>query len=123
MPSPKETLQSLYKGIMEPHFRYCCSVWGCAGSSEINQLQKLQKRAARIITNSSFDAPSRPLIEKLGWKTVDQLISSEAKTIVCGATSTGEKNLKGKEISVCATQQIMLFRIGSHNYVLHDNLC
>ena len=67
---------------MEPHFRYCCSVWGCAGSSEINQLQKLQKRAARIITNSSFDAPSRPLIEKLGWKTVDQLISSESKTMV-----------------------------------------
>ena len=29
--------------------------------------------------------------------------------LVCGATSTGEKNLKGKEIWVCATQQIMLF--------------
>ena len=57
---PKETLKTLYTGIVEPHFRYCCSVWGCAGSSEINQLQKLQKRAARIITNSSFDAPSRP---------------------------------------------------------------
>ena len=79
---PKETLQTLYTGIVEPHFRYCCSVWGCAGSSEINQLQKLQKRAARIITNSSFDAPSRPLIEELGWQTVDQLISSESKTMV-----------------------------------------
>ena len=79
---PKETFQTLYTGIVEPHFRYCCSVWGCAGSSEINQLQKLQKRAARIITNSSFDAPSRPLIEKLGWKTDDQLISSESKTMV-----------------------------------------
>ena len=79
---PKETLQTLYTGIVEPHFRYCCSVWGCADSSEINQLQKLQKRAARIITNSSFDAPSRPLIEELGWQTVDQLISSESKTMV-----------------------------------------
>ena len=78
---PKETLQTLYTGIVEPHFRYCCSVWGCAGSSETNQLQKLQNKA-RIITNSSFDAPSRPLIEKLGWKTVDQLISSESKTVV-----------------------------------------
>ena len=79
---PKETLQTLYAGIVEPHFRYCFSVWGCAGSSEINQLQKRQKRAARIITNSSFDAPSRPLIEELGWQTVDQLISSESKTMV-----------------------------------------
>ena len=68
-------------GIVEPHFRYCCSVWGGAGSTEINQLQKLQKRAPRIITNSSFDAPSRPLIEMLGWKTVDELITGESKTM------------------------------------------
>ena len=55
---PMESLKTLYTGIAEPHFRYCCSVWGCAGSTEINQLQKLQNRAARIITNSSFDTPS-----------------------------------------------------------------
>ena len=65
-----------------PHFRYCCSVWGCCGSREINQLQKLQNRAARIVTNSSFDTPSRPLIERLGWRTIEQLISIESKTVV-----------------------------------------
>ena len=27
----QETLKTLYTGIVEPHFRYCCSVWGCAG--------------------------------------------------------------------------------------------
>ena len=67
---------------MEPHFRYCCSVWDCAGLTEINQLQKLQNRAARIITNSSFDAPSRPLIEEMGWKTIDEMITGESKTMV-----------------------------------------
>ena len=75
-------LDNLYTGIVEPHFRYCCSVWGCCGSTEINQLQKLQNRAARIVTNSSFDTPSRPLIERLGWKTIEQLISYESKTMV-----------------------------------------
>ena len=80
--SVMKTLQTLYTGIVELHFRYCCSVWGCAGSSDIDQLQKLQKRAARIITNSIFDAQSRPLIEELGWQTVEQLISSESKTMV-----------------------------------------
>ena len=79
---PKETLQTLYMGIVEPHFRYCCSVWGCAGFTDIKQLQKLQNRAARIITNSSFDAPSRPLIDSLGWKTIDELVSSESKIMV-----------------------------------------
>ena len=34
---PRESLKTLYTGIVEPHFRYCCSVWGCAGSTEINQ--------------------------------------------------------------------------------------
>ena len=79
---PGVTLENLYTGIVEPHFRYCCSVWGCCGSSEIKQLQKLQNRAARIVTNSSFDSPSRPLIERLGWKTIEQLISNESKTMV-----------------------------------------
>ena len=68
--------------IVEPLFRYCCSVWGCAGSTELNKLQKLQNVAARIITNSSFDTPSRPLIDQLGWKTIEQLIASEFKTMV-----------------------------------------
>ena len=78
---PMTSLKTLYKGIFEPHFRYCCSVWGCAGSTEISQLQKLQNRAARIIANSSSDTPSRPLIVELGWKTIE-LIENESKTMV-----------------------------------------
>ena len=34
---------------------------------------------ARIITNSSFDTPSRPLIDQL---TIEQLVASESKTMV-----------------------------------------
>ena len=61
---------SMYTGIVEPHFRYCCSVWGCCGLTEINHLQKLQNRAARIITGSRYDAPGLPLVKRLGWKTI-----------------------------------------------------
>lgn len=50
---PLETYNKLYAGIVEPHFRYCCSLCGCCGVTEKNHLQKLQNRAARIITNSS----------------------------------------------------------------------
>ena len=67
-------------------FSVCCCLICRAQETNVDarltRFSKLQKRAARIITNSSFDAPSRPLIEKLGWKTVDQLISSESKTMV-----------------------------------------
>ena len=79
---PEETLNTLYTGIIEPHFRYCCLVWGCSGVTEINQLQKLQNRAARTVTGSSFDTPCQPLIKKLGWKTIDQLITSETYIMV-----------------------------------------
>ena len=79
---PEETLRTMYTGIVEPHFRYCCSVWGCCGATEINQLQKLQNRAARIVTGSSFDTPGQPLIKRLGWKTIDELIASESNIMV-----------------------------------------
>ena len=79
---PLATVIKLYTSIVEPHFRYCCSVWGCCGVTEIKKLQKLQNRAARILTNSSYDTPSRPLIDKLGWKTLEKLICDESKTMV-----------------------------------------
>ena len=55
----QETLKTLYTGIVEPHFRCCCSVWDCACLTELDQLQKLQNRAARIITSHSFDTPKQ----------------------------------------------------------------
>ena len=62
---PEETLKTLYTGIIESHFCYCCLAWGCSGVTEINQLQKLQNRAARIITGRSFDTPCQPLIKEV----------------------------------------------------------
>ena len=76
------SLKTLYTGIVEPHIRYCCSVWGCAGSTEINLLQKLINRAARIITNRSSDTQSRLLIVELGWMTIEELIDNESKTML-----------------------------------------
>ena len=46
------------------------------------KLQKLQNRAARVATNSSFDAPSESLIQELGWLTIDQLIKLETVKVV-----------------------------------------
>ena len=49
---------------------------------EIQQLQKLQNRAARIITGSSYDAPSKPLLETLSWKTNKETIQFESQIMV-----------------------------------------
>ena len=76
-----ETLKTLYMSIIEPNLRYCCSVWECCGTTEIDRLQKLQNRAARIVTNSSYDAPSMPLIRSLGWETIDDLTNQAFKSV------------------------------------------
>ena len=46
---------------------------------ELNQLQILQNCAAWIVPNSSFDTP---IIEKLCWKIIEELISTKSKIMV-----------------------------------------
>ena len=72
----------MYKSIIEPHFRLCCSVWGVCRATALNKLQRLQNRAARIATSSPYDAPSQPLLGKLGWQTIRELIDMETATMV-----------------------------------------
>ena len=79
---PASSLRSLYLSIVESHFRYCCSVWGCCRSSTLLQLQKLQNRAAIVLTNSAFDVPSSPLIISLGRTTIADLISLDSKQLI-----------------------------------------
>ena len=43
-------------------------VWGNCGKTLSNKLQKLQNRAARVITSSSYDADVNFLFYKLSWK-------------------------------------------------------
>ena len=77
---PQNTLSAMYRGIVEPHFRFCCSVWGCCGVTKLQTLQKLQNRAARIVTKSRFDTPAMALIRSLDWPTVNDIIRSETAT-------------------------------------------
>ena len=76
------SVKTLYASIMEVHFSYCCPVWGCCGISHINQLQKLQNRAVRIVMNCKFDAPIGPLIQSLGWKIIREIVDEESKLMV-----------------------------------------
>ena len=73
---------SLYRLLWSPTFDTTALSVAALVPPKLISYKKLQKRAARMMTNSSFDAPSRPLIEELEWKTVDELITSESKTMV-----------------------------------------
>ena len=54
--------------LIQPHFDYCNLVWGNCGKTLSDRLQKLQNRAARLLTSSSYDADAKGLIQQLGWK-------------------------------------------------------
>ena len=49
--------------------------------TKLQTLQKLQNRAARIVTKSNFDTPSIDLIQSLNWPTVSDIIRGETATL------------------------------------------
>ncbi|PFX24043.1 Nephrocystin-4 [Stylophora pistillata] len=65
---PASTLHLIYQALVKPHFDYCDIVWGSCGKTLRDKLQKLQNRAARVLTFSNYDADATELLEFLGWK-------------------------------------------------------
>ena len=65
---PQSTLLNIYNSLVQPHFDYYSLVWGNCGKTLSNKLQKLQNRAARVITSSNFDVDVDSLFHKLSWK-------------------------------------------------------
>ena len=65
---PPPTLHYIYNSLIQSHFDYCNLVWGNCGKTLFDRLQKLQNRAARVLTFSSYDADANRLIRQLDWK-------------------------------------------------------
>ena len=62
------TLCYIYNTRIQSQFDYCNLVWGNCGKTLFDRLQKLQNRAARVLTLSSYDADAKCLITQLDWK-------------------------------------------------------
>ena len=60
-------LDTLYKSLVQCHFDYCGPVWDTVGKTLSDKLQRLQNRAARVITASSYDTRSEALRQQLCW--------------------------------------------------------
>ena len=72
----------LYLGIVEPHFRYCCSVWGSCGTVLRQTIKKLQNRAVTIITFSPYIAQTSPLLKHLKLSSIQDMIQQETVGMV-----------------------------------------
>ena len=63
------TLISIYNAIVRPYFDYqLCEVWDVFFKIQSKRLQKLQNRAARIISSMSNDVDHSVALHVLGWE-------------------------------------------------------
>ena len=65
---PQATLISVYNAIVQPHFDYCSLVWDIGNAYSLEKLQKMQNRAARVITGKSYEVRSQSILQELGWQ-------------------------------------------------------
>ena len=65
---PQATLHFIYQALTQPHFDYRNIVLGNCGITLQDKLQKLQNRAAQVLTFSNYDADVDNIFELLGRK-------------------------------------------------------
>ena len=68
---PHKTLLFIYNSLVKPQFDYCNVVWGSCNKTLVNKLQKLQNRAARVLTTSTFDTSTEYLYQVLSWRKLE----------------------------------------------------
>ena len=60
-------------------------VWGNCNETLRNKIQKLQNRAARVITGDSYEVRSIDILNKLGWKNLEERRILQTQTYVSKA--------------------------------------
>ena len=74
---PKNSLYQLYSSFISPYLSYGILLWGNASTQYMTKVFKLQKRALRIILNSSYLSHTKPLFEKYNTLNIFEIYSKE----------------------------------------------
>ena len=98
---PQSTLVTIYKSLVLPHLDYCSAVWGCIGNGLSQKLEKLQNRAARIITGSGWDVRFAQILLALIWKSLADRRAKQLKSLMLKTVNNlVSEYLSGKLASV-----------------------
>ena len=79
---PKYTLMHVYNALLIPYFDYCSLVWDTCSNYLTENLQKLQNRAARVITGKTYEIRSREILSDLGWQPLEKRIRFKKATFM-----------------------------------------
>ena len=61
---PTNIMYQLYCTLVLPYLNYGLLVWGNGNKDLLNKVFRLQKRALRVISNSAYLCPTKPLFDK-----------------------------------------------------------
>ena len=79
---PQSTLYTLYNSLILPYISYCNIVWANCGSTKINSIFLLQKRALRLCTGSHYLAHTDPLFRKFKTLKISDLNSVQVAIVM-----------------------------------------
>ena len=68
----KKCLTQVYNALVQPYFDYCSLLWQNCKLELQSKLQKLQNRAARIITGDNWEIRFKDVLNKLNWLPLNQ---------------------------------------------------
>ena len=64
--------ETAYTGLVRPALEYCSTIWDPHHHKYIDQLQKVQRRAARFVCNSYYyKASVTDMLNKLAWESLE----------------------------------------------------
>ena len=63
---------SFYNSLVQPYFDYCDIVWVDCSKTRADKLQKLQNKAARIITRTDYSIRSSDVLNSLEWTNLEE---------------------------------------------------
>ena len=71
--SPIDFVKNIqYNAIVLSQFDYCRLVWDNCSDYLLNKLQKLQNRAARVITGRTYETRSKDVLKELNWQPLNE---------------------------------------------------
>ena len=69
---PSNTMNMIYNSLLAPYFDYCDVIWGTCNSTTRHKVQKMQNRAAKIITGGTWYDSSTAALNTLHWYNIKE---------------------------------------------------
>ena len=108
----QSVMQSLYNSLILPYFDYCNMVWENTAKYNLQKIKKMQNRAARILTGSSYDVPTTDLMRQLKWQTLEDRRDHKKALLMHKVKNGTAPDLIKNLFNICDNQ----------NYSLRSNL-